>query len=279
MWTAIVASLLILLCGLLGQVVAAAVATVISGKPFDAASAVTPEMMIAVAAANFAVFVSLSALWGALGREPSAIRLGFNGPTKQRVSPAFIVALTAAVLFGGNLVELVAVMLGASSESLGAINAAVRGASWPQFAALLVFIGVGAGIGEELVFRGILQTRLSERWSAVASIGFTSVLFGAIHADPVHSVAAAVMGAILGYGRWASGDVRAGIFAHAINNVLATVLSRAGFDNWSMPVGWMIPASAVSFAAALFALSRLPRAGLAPAPPPITPDAAVGGAS
>ncbi len=106
---------------------------------------------------------------------------------------------------------------------------------FPLFAACnwidLAIIAVLAGLGEELLFRGLIQEVSSAwiggsagRWSAW--IG-TSVLFGLAHwITPTYAVLAALIGFYLGWLWLASGNLLLPIMAHALYDfvVLAYLL-------------------------------------------------------
>jgi membrane protease YdiL (CAAX protease family) len=71
-----------------------------------------------------------------------------------------------------------------------------------------VLVAIAAGVGEEVLFRGVLQPRLG--WIAA------SVLFGLLHAvSPTYIVVAFSLGAILAWIQIAGGNLWASIIAHA----------------------------------------------------------------
>ena len=84
-------------------------------------------------------------------------------------------------------------------------------------------IGVAPGIAEELLFRGYIQTRLTQRWGAGVGIFVTSLLFGLMHMDPVHMAFAFFMGLFLGYLTERSGSIRPAMICHATNNIISTL--------------------------------------------------------
>lgn len=54
-------------------------------------------------------------------------------------------------------------------------------------------LGVAAGLGEEMVFRGILQSELSERFGDVLALTSSALIFGALHAvTPLYAILAGV---------------------------------------------------------------------------------------
>ena len=87
-------------------------------------------------------------------------------------------------------------------------------------AAFLAFfvIGLAPAIFEELLFRGYVQTRLRRRWGIVAGIVIASVLFGAMHMDPLQSPLTAIIGLYLGYITERTGSIRPAMLCHAVNN-------------------------------------------------------------
>jgi hypothetical protein len=85
-------------------------------------------------------------------------------------------------------------------------------------------IGAAAGVGEEVLFRGVLQPLVG--WPAA------SVLFGLAHmggrAMAPFAVWAAVMGGALGALAIATGGIVAPIVAHGVYDVLALAYVRRG---------------------------------------------------
>lgn len=117
-------------------------------------------------------------------------------------------------------------------EGVGAI-AQIERALWRPSLGLalcaLAIVGVGAGVGEELFFRGYVQTRLAQRWGATASIAVSAALFGVAHLDPLHGAFAFLVGLFLGWVSLRSGSVRSTVIAHVVNNA-ASVAAMAVTD-------------------------------------------------
>src|SRR5262249_36018450 len=83
----------------------------------------------------------------------------------------------------------------------------------------LVGISVLAGLGEEMVFRGVLQGAFSRWFNPWLGIVLASLLFGLLHAITVtYAVLAALMGAYLGW------------LFQTTNNLLVVVLVHALYD-------------------------------------------------
>lgn len=88
----------------------------------------------------------------------------------------------------------------------------------------LALVSAAAGFGEELLFRGLLQTVLEDRFGWVAGLCLASVVFGLLHfITASYAVYAALMGGYLG-GVWLfSGNLLVVMVAHALYDFLALV--------------------------------------------------------
>ena len=90
----------------------------------------------------------------------------------------------------------------------------------------LFMIALLPAIGEEMLFRGILQ-RLFSEWfrNAHVAILFTAFIFAAIHLQFYGILPRMLLGALFGYLFWWSGSLWVPIFAHFLNNGAAVVMS------------------------------------------------------
>ena len=89
----------------------------------------------------------------------------------------------------------------------------------------LALVALAAGVGEELLFRGVLQPALAAHvppgW-AVLAVG---LLFGAVHwLTPTYALLAGLVGTYLGALYAASGNLLAPIVAHALYDFVALVV-------------------------------------------------------
>jgi membrane protease YdiL (CAAX protease family) len=106
-----------------------------------------------------------------------------------------------------------------------------RTCNWIEIAAISFL----AGLGEELLFRGLLQSgfaqwtgdflphtpsaALAGDWMAIIIV---AILFGALHAVNVaYAVLAAIMGVYLGWLYWATGNLTVPIVAHGLYDFVA----------------------------------------------------------
>jgi membrane protease YdiL (CAAX protease family) len=94
----------------------------------------------------------------------------------------------------------------------------------------LALISLLAGIGEEMLFRGVIQETLSEWINPVIGIVLASLLFGLMHPiTPFYIILAALMGAFLGWIFIATGNLLPAIITHGLYDFLAlTYLTRVG---------------------------------------------------
>jgi hypothetical protein len=109
------------------------------------------------------------------------------------------------------------------SGSLLFFSELVSNANGGELALLCFALSIGPGVGEELLFRGYIQTRLVQRHGARTGIIITSILFGLMHLDQLQSVMAAILGLYMGWVALRLGSIVPAIIAHALNNLVATL--------------------------------------------------------
>jgi len=106
----------------------------------------------------------------------------------------------------------------------------------------LAVISVLAGVGEEMLFRGVLQAAFTQWWGPWIGIIAASVLFGAVHPiTPAYVVLAAGLGVYLGYVWVASGNLLVVIVAHALYDFLALIFLMRGTSPASNPDEDLLP--------------------------------------
>jgi uncharacterized protein len=106
---------------------------------------------------------------------------------------------------------------------LVAIRRSLRDIAGPTIASLevrhMVPIALAAGIGEEVLFRGVLQDRLG--------ILIASALFGLLHPfTPAYAALAGLLGSYFGWLQLRQGNLLVPILAHALYDLAALVLVR-----------------------------------------------------
>ncbi len=99
---------------------------------------------------------------------------------------------------------------------------------WAELAANLTLIALIAGVGEELVFRGVLQQQLMRRianpWVALA---LSAAIFSAIHLQFEGFLARWLLGMVLGWLYWRSRNLWVPIVAHSFYNALQVLAQYA----------------------------------------------------
>lgn len=93
---------------------------------------------------------------------------------------------------------------------------------------VLVLVGVvvvGAPIVEEIVYRGWIQPRLESSWGRAAGVGFTAVLFAAVHLQPVEFPGLLAFALVLGVARSRSGRLGLPVVTHLAFNATGLLLA------------------------------------------------------
>lgn len=99
----------------------------------------------------------------------------------------------------------------------------------------LLMLAIIPAIGEELLFRGIVQNIFSEWWkNKHVAIWVTAILFSAFHMQFYGFVPRMLLGAMLGYFYFWSGSIWLSVIAHFTNNAGAVIFSylfQHGYSN------------------------------------------------
>jgi membrane protease YdiL (CAAX protease family) len=165
-------------------------------------------------------------------------------PVRLRLLPGWETGPTLAVMAIGLLalgqaLESATALLGLGDRgSLELVRQVLEQARGPDlFAAVLVF-GLGAGVAEEIFFRGYMQARLREYWSAPAAVLASGTAFAILHVDVsgVHMVLALALAVYLGFVAELSGSTLPAIVCHVVNNVVWTLQTALGFGVLSRDV-------------------------------------------
>lgn len=131
-------------------------------------------------------------------------------------------------------------------------------------------IAVAGPLAEELMFRGVIQTRLEQAMPVWAAVVLQAVLFGVVHGTPVQMAYAFLLGLVFGFLRSRTGSILPGFAAHAafnaMNDPLGLISGAAG--------GWHMLAVMAAVSAAGCVLCRRGLAALTAAP-----DAREGGSA
>jgi membrane protease YdiL (CAAX protease family) len=169
---------------------------------------------------SFALFIVLAVAAAEPPRRES-LRLSAGRLSGQHV--LVIVAAATAFCFGGNAAWQLLRIAYPANWTLA--QAALSGARGPSLLAVLLLIGVASAAGQDLFFRGAMQTAFSRRFGPAFAIGVTSLAFAVYQREPMRGIEAAMLGIFAGLVTEWSESVWAGVTAHVTNNTIATALA------------------------------------------------------
>jgi uncharacterized protein len=173
--------------------------------------------------------LAAAALIGAaLSRERLVDRLRTH---VEGVRWGLVPAMVLGILALSNVLDNVLNLLGLADDgNLKLMTDVIGSARGGELALVFAVMALGAGLAEELFFRGFMQARLLRAWPPAAAIATASVTFGIMHMDPVHSPVAGLLGLYLGWIAWRAGSIVPAIVAHVVNNAMAVLGAR-----WPLP--------------------------------------------
>jgi len=114
--------------------------------------------------------------------------------------------------------------------ALAPLSEMIGSAPWLHVLFLMALV---PAICEELAFRGFLFSGLQRNGGQLRAIVVTAVLFGASHGVLQQSLAAGVMGLLLGWVALRTGSILPGLVIHFTNNGLSVSLDRLA--RWDLP--------------------------------------------
>jgi membrane protease YdiL (CAAX protease family) len=131
----------------------------------------------------------------------------------------------------------------------------------------LLTIAVIPAIGEELIFRGILQKKLDEQLkNPHLAIWLAALIFSAIHMQFQGFLSRMLLGGILGYMYHWTGNLWVPIFAHLVNNAVQIIgqyffqkgMIETNIDRAILDVNWVMTLVAFAVVGVLsFAMKKL----------------------
>jgi membrane protease YdiL (CAAX protease family) len=88
-------------------------------------------------------------------------------------------------------------------------------------------LGVAAGLGEEMLFRGVMQYELTSRVGDGLALVATSVVFGALHAvTPLYAMLASLASVFFGWLYLSTGNLVIAISCHAFYDLVALMYAH-----------------------------------------------------
>lgn len=132
--------------------------------------------------------------------------------------------------------EVEAWMKNSEEQATRLTEAFLQGTSWKALLVNLLVVAVLPGIGEELMFRGLLQRLLAEWFRNIhVAIWVSALLFGAMHLQFYGLLPRLMLGALLGYLFYWCGSLWIPVVAHFLNNAFTVVMSWMANRNWIGP--------------------------------------------
>ncbi len=240
------------LCGATGLVLLLAPGFTLSGDDGRSLSAIELALSVLCTSAALGLWAGCAAL---LVRRPVSETLGL---ARGRLGMTSVAALVAGTAGFSHLVDWGVRSLGMREDSLlETIDTALLGTGGWALLLCIAGVAIAPGIGEEILFRGLLMRSLIRRVGIAAGIVSSAVLFGALHVDWAQGCAAAVLGVYLGAVAFASGSTRTPILCHMVNNLTAVLAASQGMGH----AGWAQEPTllALSVGGALVGLTALAR--------------------
>ncbi|MBX3437384.1 MAG: CPBP family intramembrane metalloprotease [Planctomycetaceae bacterium] len=158
-------------------------------------------------------------------------------------------------------------ILGHWMENADMISLVQQQTASTAYPVLLVVVGLGPAIGEEVIFRGLIGKGLIARRGVVSGVVLTSLLFAMAHLSPAHAVATLPIAVFLHVAYLATGSIWAPILVHFLNNALSVTTMKYGLGQ-DVQVSAILLISAAVYVTAIAALLffRFPSAGHHPSP-------------
>jgi hypothetical protein len=121
---------------------------------------------------------------------------------------------------------LQAAMFDCFPSSRGQMEELMKSLAQAPLSMLVLIIGLGPALCEELLFRGLIGRGLMARHGVIAGIFMTSVLFGLLHINPGQAIAVIPMGMVLHFVYYTTRSFWAPVTLHLFNNSLAVILLK-----------------------------------------------------
>jgi membrane protease YdiL (CAAX protease family) len=242
-WTVFVAYIAAFLGGMIAPAIVIVVMVVAmhpgafaAGDPDMAAlqSALTdPVIFLPAIASTQGVLLGVSVCAGVLSPAPFKKRLRLGRAQLPWYGYVIAVIGTLALGYGsGNIIELLGLGDQGVLEQFEKALGSLRG---PILVVAAAVVGLAPGFGEEMLFRGYMQTRLTRRWGRLVSIAIVSFLFALIHVDLIQGSFVLLLGFYLGEVTERAGSIWPAIVSHAVNNSLSTLLAPLSANGVGVP--------------------------------------------
>ncbi|MBF9239037.1 CPBP family intramembrane metalloprotease [Hymenobacter sp. BT683] len=168
-----------------------------------------------------------------------------------------LIAWNADAHFPGFLHDFEVWARASEDRAQGLTKFLTRFNSTTRFLVAVVVIAVVPAVSEELVFRGVIQKNLVRWFSPHVGVWLGAAIFSAIHMQFFGFVPRFVLGLVLGYLYFWSGNILVSMAAHFVQNALQLLilfLSQRGLFGWgfdpdgneSLPWTLVVPSALLS---------------------------------
>lgn len=183
------------------------------------------DSVILLGLISTAVSLFLTSIAGAAFSKKNFVERLSLGPTKGVRKPLlFALLLTLVGYSASTLIFSAMIDMGFTSPALEMLSEILLEAGAMDLAVLALLVGIVVPIGEELLFRGYLQTRLKERWGSKSAILISALVFALFHLDVIQSTYTFFIGLLLAVVADKTKSIRLPILIHMINNTVSLIL-------------------------------------------------------
>ena len=223
------------------------------------AAIMQPPAFLSMMFATQVVLAGVALCGGLLSPVPLRQRLRLGRPRLRWYG--YVVCALGTIALGYTSSILIELLGFGDQGVLEEFEKAMAGLRGPVLLIATLVIGLSPALGEELLFRGYIQTRLGQRWPRLVGLLVASVLFGVIHFDWVQGSFAVLLGLWVGEITDRTGSIWPAVLGHAVNNAGATVMGALmGTDASSVTArpGWELAVTVPLFLLCVLYVLRRP---------------------
>ncbi|MBC7187376.1 MAG: CPBP family intramembrane metalloprotease [Calditrichaeota bacterium] len=165
----------------------------------------------------------------AAGRYPFAAVFRLRRAAFSHLVLGLLIGVAAAIVMD-ELDRIVNLLFPMPESLVSQVKQLLTIRSVPEGLSVVLFAVLGAGLLEEMLFRGFLQQSFERTLDASRGIVFCSLAFALLHVNPWTSIQILIFGVLLGLLAWRSNSVLPAAIVHATNNGLSVLAINMGFD-------------------------------------------------
>lgn len=247
---------------IIGDVLVLFAANVVSGKELDKEASIgfimkssynQPMNLAYMTLVQYLLYITVFGIWyyKAFCRDNELIdiwdskaNIGYLKDKLLKVKTLFLIAGGyAAQLFVDGILTLVEPYFKEQFADYGKMVDTLTGVG--SSGVLLFSVIVVAPIGEELLFRGVIQNYGLKNFAPVLAIGLQALIFGLYHGNIIQGVYAFFMGAILGLVAYKTGTILTSIVLHISVNASLLLVPEMLYEGTGRTVATTVVAGAV----------------------------------